>query len=49
MIARDNLTVDYKIGLFALDGEVLIFYNEDSRKLIDGRALGDVQNLLLDT
>jgi len=48
MIARDNLTVDDEIGLFALEGEVLIFLNEDSRKLINGRALGDFQNLLLD-
>jgi hypothetical protein len=47
LIGRANLTVDNKIGLSALEGEFLIFLNQYAGKPVDGRALGDIQNLPL--
>ena len=49
LIRRGNLAVDHKIGVSALQGEVLIFLNHDAGKPVDGRALGDIQNLPLHT
>jgi len=39
--------MDYKIGLFAPAGEVLIILKQSAGKRVDGRALIDVQGPLL--
>lgn len=47
LIARGNLTVDHKIGPWALYGEFLIFLNQYAGKPVNGCALGHIQNLLV--
>ena len=49
LTVRGKMTVDHKIGLSALEGEGLIFLNQYAGKPVDGRAIGDIQNLLFHT